>query len=225
MNHIHRSPLDRTLIWLRSTDNFGARKRTLWMFLRNFVSRERRFFIEGSLSIRGQLWYEERKLIYETLTSLKPQNCFEVGTWNGGGSTLFVAYALKANCAGQLHTIEIDTRMSHEAQKNYIDYLPDLVPFVNFHVGNYADVYRPLLESLDRVDLLFLDGPEDAQETLNQYNFFAPYLKRGSILMAHDWFTEKQKLLKPFIEGSADWTIKQILRPPASIGFAVAVKN
>ncbi len=91
-------------------------------------------------------------------------------------------------------------------------------------MGDYIQTYSKVLLSVGRVDLLLLDGPEDARETLNQYEFFLPYLKKGALLFVHDWFTEKARLVKPLVEGSGDWEVKKILGFPRSLGFALAVK-
>jgi hypothetical protein len=73
------------------------------------------------------------------------------------------------------------------------------------------------------VDFLILDGQEDAQETVNQYRFFLPYLRKGTVLMVHDWFTEKSRLLRPLIEDTAIWEIESVLKPPVSLGLVTAV--
>ena len=100
-----------------------------------------------------------------------------------------------------------------------------LLPYVEFFLGDFRKVYPEVLRAIGRVDLLFLDGPEDAEETLDQFRFFLPYMQRGSLLIAHDWFSEKCRLLKPLIEASTDWELKQVLLPPKSLGCALAIKK
>ena len=73
--------------------------------------------------------------------------------------------------------------------------------------------------------MIFLDGANDPQQALLEYEMFEPYLSAGAILMAHDWCNEKMALLKPMIEKSDTWKLEQILLPPYSEGFAVAIKN
>lgn len=82
-----------------------------------------------------------------------------------------------------------------------------------------------MLQQLDKIAFLFLDGAEDAQQTLDQYNFFLPYFKKGTIIILHDWFTEKMKLIKPLVENEEKWEIEKILVPPISIGLAIAFKK
>jgi len=40
--------------------------------------------------------------------------------------------------------------------------------------------------------------------------------------MAHDWGTEKMRLLRPVIESSPNWDIEVQLGEPESVGFVMA---
>lgn len=206
---------------MKSTDNLGARGKLLWGAIRRLLPRNVRWFYEGHPKLRGQLWYAERKLLYETVREHKPQLCFEIGTWRGGGSTLFISQALHDNGGGTLHTVEIDKTFHDDAIANYRTYLPHLMQHVAFHLGDYRAIYKPVLEAAKAVDFLILDGAEDAQQTLDQYNFFLPYIRPGTVLMVHDWFTEKTRFIKPMLEDTDEWEIAQVLSQPASVGLAL----
>ena len=210
---------------MRSSDNLTPRRKQIWNLVRLFVPRKARWFYEGHPQLRGQLWYAERKLLYETVRAYHPLNCFEIGTWRGGGSTLFISQALKENGLGMLHTVEINKEFYDDAVRNYSEFLPDLTRHVSFHLGDYKSVYRPILESCKSVDFLTLDGAEDGQQTLDQYNFFLPYMKPGTILLVHDWFTEKTQLVKPILENDSEWNIRKVLVPPVSVGLIVATRR
>jgi len=212
-------------MYLKSTSDFGPRRRFLWRLIRPFIPRKTRWFFEGHPKLQGQLWFEDRKLAYYAVRTYKPLHCFEIGTWKGGGSTLFIAQALFENGKGKLYTIEIDRSFYQEAIDGYSAYLRHLLPHVEFFLGDFREVYPGVLRAIGRVDLLFLDGPEDAEETLDQFRFFFPHMQRGSLLIAHDWFSEKCRLLKPLIEKSVDWEVKQVLSPPKSLGCALAIKK
>ena len=43
--------------------------------------------------------------------------------------------------------------------------------------------------------------------------------------MLHDWFSEKTRLVKPFVKKEKDWKIKKVLKPPYSIGLALAIRK
>lgn len=208
-----------------STDGLGPKKLLLWRVARYFVPKEKRFFFEGHARLRGQMSYDERLAIYNAVREFKPQHCFEIGTWRGGGSTLFVAQALFDNGQGQLHTIENDPEFFKEARMNYTRYLSHLLPHVEFHLGDYHSQYPPLLRALKKIDFLILDGPEDAAETISQFDVFRPHMESGAILVAHDWFTEKSRLLRPIVEESDEWGVLSILRPPISLGLVVAIRR
>jgi predicted O-methyltransferase YrrM len=210
---------------MKSSDNLTPRRKRLWGILRFAVPPRVRWFYEGHPALRGQLWYAERKVLYQTIKKYRPAVCFEIGTWKGGGSTLFISQALHDNRQGHLHTIEIDRDLRDEALRKYEQYLPHLVPFVTFHLGDYRERYGEILEETGGVDFLILDGPEDADETLRQYNFFLPYMKPGTVLMAHDWFTEKARLLKQQLTTDNSWSVLKILSPPASVGLALAIRQ
>lgn len=206
---------------LKSISDFGPHKRAIWRVARNFVPSRARFFFEGRMEIPGQMWYSERKLLYETIRNRKPQSCFEIGTWRGGGSTLFITQALYGNKRGILHMVEADPALQHAAKSAYGKYLPQLLPFVEFHLGDYRREFVSHLGKIGRVDFLFLDGAEDGNQTLAQYKFFDPWLKPGSLLLVHDWLTEKTRLLRPEIEHSGKWVQQRILLSPVSVGMVL----
>lgn len=209
---------------MKSTDNLGSRGKIIWKAVRRLVPPKLRWFYEGHPRLRGQLWYAERKLLYETVREYRPELCFEIGTWRGGGSTLFIGQALQENGIGVLHTVEISKEFYDDAVANYQAYLPHLMPHIAFHLGDYKLIYKEILEQKKKIDFLILDGAEDGQETLDQYNFFLPYMKQGAILVVHDWFTEKTRLVKPTLENANEWRILRMLEPPASVGLVLAVR-
>src|ERR1035438_5208884 len=136
-------------------------RHTLYRLTRPLLPRRLRWFYEGNPHVSGQLWRKEREFIWQTIRNRKPAVCFEIGTWEGGGSTLYIADALRVNGAGILHTVEIDKEMYSRTQHAYANHLPDLTQFVKFYTGDYSQVFRSVLEAVGRVDLLMLDGAED----------------------------------------------------------------
>ena len=174
-----------------------------------------RFFFEGCLPIPGEMYRADRQALYDTILQYKPTHCYEIGTGSGGGSTFFLACAFAKLGRGKVISIEIN---DGPALRNYQQYTPDLLPFVEFLTGDDPSLF----DLGERVDCVFLDGAEDGEQTLKQYEFFKPYFRPGSILMAHDWGTEKMRLLRPIIENSPDWDIEIQLGEPESVGFVIA---
>lgn len=187
------------------------------------LSEEGKFFFEGCLSIPGQMYVADRKALFDAILQHKPVYCFEVGTYTGGGSTFFLASAFARLERGKVITLEADEQMRNHAVGAYRQFLPGLLPFVEFLHGGQPSHFMPYIEGGDGiVECVFLDGAEDDRETLEQYEFFAPFFRPGSILMAHDWNTEKARLLKPIIADGGLWSIEVELNEPASVGFIVA---
>jgi predicted O-methyltransferase YrrM len=174
------------------------------------------------MQVRGQLWYAERELLYRTVLRTKPSVAFEIGTWEGGGSTLFIAQALFEVGGGVLHTVEIDAERHAEAVRAYGSHLPHLADIVRFHHGSSLDLIPRLLSSEGRCDLLFLDGAQDADQARVEFEMFRDHLGPGSVLVAHDWDNEKMAELRPMIESDLRFEIVKRLSAPASVGMVVA---
>ncbi len=145
---------------MKSSDGLSPKRLAVWNAVRGFVPKRLRWYYEGHPAMRGQLWFAERRLMYRTIRERRPQACYEIGTWKGGGSTLFIAQALHDNRLGRLHTIETNPEFFEECRHNYERLLPELLPYVAFHFGNYEEVYAKLLRETGPVDFLFLDGAE-----------------------------------------------------------------
>lgn len=74
------------------------------------------------------------------------------------------------------------------------------------------------------IDFLIFDGAEDPFQTFDQYNFFLPYIHKGSVVVLHDWYTEKTKLVKTVFDNASEWECKALIKPPYSVGMAVFMK-
>jgi predicted O-methyltransferase YrrM len=195
------------------------RRQSAWRAIRYLIPPKPRFLFEGSMHVRGQLWYGERKLLYETVLDTKPNVAFEIGTWEGGGSTLFIAQALFESGNGVLHTVELDLERYSTARHSYETHLPHLVDTVRFHHGSSLEVMPDLLSSEGRCDLLFLDGAQDAEQTWDELEMFLEYLRPGSVVIAHDWDNDKMATVRPRIESDPRFEIVERLTAPASVGM------
>lgn len=208
-------------ILVRSFDALSPRRKRAWMLARSFIPRRKRWLFEGDLRVRGQLWVAERELLYETVRNERPDVAFEIGTWLGGGSTLFMAQAMYENQNGVLHTVETDRVIHEQAVAAYQAYLPHLLDHVRFHLGSSEEIFPQILGSLSRVDLLFLDGAEDPRETLYQFRLFEPRFGDGTVLACHDWASSKTDLVRDILADETAWHRERILGPPASVGMGL----
>ncbi|MFH0919395.1 MAG: class I SAM-dependent methyltransferase [Fibrobacterota bacterium] len=175
-------------------------------------------------SLEGQLTVPERKALFRLVRKWRPRQVFEIGTWKGGGSTYILSSALRKNGTGELLTVELYPEFYHHAVRLYETKLVHLKPFVRFHLGNSVEVYTPILAALDRVDFLFLDGAEDADQTLKEFELFSPKLLAGSIVACHDWKTQKTARVKINLENVSGWEPLVIL-PDGPTGFAAFRKK
>jgi hypothetical protein len=192
-----------------------------FLFIRPFWKKEERFFFEGSLALLGQMYTAERKALYETILKEKPRQCYEIGTYTGGGSTFFLASAFAKIGSGSLVTMENNDHYYQKGKKYYAEKLPNLNKHIDFIFGDKSSSFNSSIPADGKVDCVFFDGAEEAQQTLDQYNYFKPFLKKGSIIMFHDWNTDKSRLVKPVILNDSNWAKEAELTPPNSIGFAI----
>ncbi len=190
------------------------------LFIRPFQKKDVRIFFDAVLSLPGQMYKAERKALYATVREVKPDYCFEIGTYTGGGSTFFISKALMDNDAGRLFTIENSERLYNKAINFYERSLKTQYPFIKFILSSSPTVFEQYLKE-NRSNMIFLDGAEDGKQTLEQYNFFKPYFKKGTILALHDWNTEKTIKVKPVITRNNHWIKLTELQQPESIGFAI----
>lgn len=192
-----------------------------FLLYRPYWSKERRFYFEGSLGLLGQMYSAERKVLYETITQLKPRQCYEIGTFTGGGSTYFISKAFSDIGSGLLITMESDTHYYNKAVSYFAQKLPEQNKCITFVFNDSTVAFDKYIPNDGKVDCVFFDGAEDGDETLRQFKYFEPYFKSGSIIMFHDWNTEKTIAIKPIILENTAWKKCVELIPPQSVGLAV----
>ena len=81
--------------------------------------------------------------------------------------------------------------------------------------------FEKYLTEKDKSNFIFLDGAEDGKQTLEQYNYFTPYFKNGTVIALHDWNTEKTVKVKPVILQNPRWKKLVELNQPESVGFVI----
>jgi len=200
----------------------NARQRALYRcVVRPFASAEEREFFEGIPSVAGQLYRAERHALYDAIVARAPKYGFEIGTFNGGGSTYFSAKAFAKLGHGKLVTLEIDAALHAKAVELYTNQLPALRPYVEFLHGGSPELFVPFLHQAGAAEFVFLDGAEHAEQSLAQYRFFEPWFRAGSVLAMHDWNTEKMRLLRELLSHTPHWRETLTLEEPDSIGFAI----
>jgi len=192
--------------------------------IRPFWSKEQRLFFEGSPCLpEGQMFVRERQAMYETIIKHRPRQCVEIGTCMGGGSTYFLARAFDKIGNGQVITTESYGPYYRTAVERYRKNLPDLARRIIFiNTGSTEPLIRYVKGGIGS---FFLDGAENALESEGQYRFFLPYCQSGDIFMAHDWNSEKMRLVRPLVEADPRWKKLVSLEPPQSVGFVVYMRE
>jgi cephalosporin hydroxylase len=158
--------------------------------------------------IEGQLSPMERRALYDCVMRLRPDCAFEVGTCRGGGSTYFIASALRnididTGKKVVLQTTETDIDFYEYASELYGTKLQYLSPYVNLHLCGAMQTFAGF--EMPGRGFAFLDGAENASETLHQFSMFDMRLNPGSMLAFHDWTTSKTDSIRPIMEDHQRW--------------------
>ena len=154
----------------------------------------------------GQMSDYDRELLYNLVIERKPTELFEVGFMLGGGSTYYITSALAENRHGMLYSSDIDKECFDYVEGVYGGELVELGKHVKFYLGDCLTVFQSIINDLDSIDFVLLDGLNDAHETVSAYNMFVPKLKAGSVIALHDWCAEKCRLIKPILESDNSLT-------------------
>lgn len=192
--------------------------------IRPFISKENRKFFEGSLILRGQLLKAERKALYDITIEQKPDFCFEIGTYTGGGSTFFIAGALKDNNHGKLITMEINQELFKKTKKRYSMFHPFINKYIIFINDFSPSVFKKYIERQNK-NFYFLDGAEDGNQTLSQLNFLTQFISSGDILAFHDWHSEKTSSVKNLMLNDDTYDLVKELGQPESVGLAIFIRK
>jgi predicted O-methyltransferase YrrM len=204
-----------------NVDMFNPSQRRCYRWLvRPFLSADERDFFEGIPGITGQMYRAERRALHDAIVRRAPNFSFEIGTFNGGGSTFFSAKAFAKLGRGRLVTLEIDPTLHTAAIDLYSHRLPALRPHVEFVLGGTPALFEPFLRQAGSAEFVLLDGAENAEQSLAQFRFFEPWFRPGSVLAMHDWNTEKMRLVRQLLARSPQWRETLVLADPDSIGFA-----
>ena len=168
----------------------------------------------------GQMLPSERQALHEKVLATKPGIVCEVGTWKGGGSTFFIASAMVRNRLGHLHTIEIDPELHATAVHEYDTAWLWLQSAVTFHLGNSLEIFPTVLAEVGQVDGLMLDGKEDSDQTVLEFQMFLPYLTPTAWVACHDWNCGKMTAMRDILTPANGWEPETVITD-TSTGFAI----
>lgn len=158
----------------------------------------------------GQLDKLERSRIEQIILENKPKFCLEVGTWYGGGSTKTILTALKKNNTGFLFGIEYDKSIYKKMVENISSYFPDINNYFKPYFGRSTEAIKQILEEnqLDKIDFVFLDGGNNPNEQIQEFDFLDRLIPIGGYILAHDVKARKGKYLKNYLRNLSNWEIE-----------------
>jgi len=153
----------------------------------------------------GRLFYIITYLIAKSKGRV---NVVEVGTGYGYSTLWFAKAIADSGCSGHVYTFEISEKRAKVAM-NFIR-RAGLSEYVKVVVGDVRDYISKL--GIDEVDILFIDARID--EYLDYLNAIRPYLRDGSLIIAHNVIAPKphelSDYLKIVLEGSWVTVITQV---------------
>ena len=167
----------------------------------------------------GQMLPVEREALYNLVKTYRPSQCIEVGTYRGYGSTYYITSALAINGnGGVLHSYEIDEKNVAYVAKLYSSgKLASLGKSLWLHSGDVLALQHTIPQKLD---FIFLDGANEADETAKQLTCFLSRIVRGTIVALHDWNLEKQRTTRMYFSNNEQRWSRLIEINNTPTGFA-----
>lgn len=128
------------------------------------------------------------QLLFRMVNYYKPVNILEIGT-SLGISTSYLAYA---NTQSKVITLEGSDAIAKEARKIF-----ETLHLKNIELieGNFADTLQPVLQSLQTIDLAFIDGNHSLQPTIDYFLQILNKSNNNTIIIADDihWSKEMEQ--------------------------------
>jgi predicted O-methyltransferase YrrM len=167
----------------------------------------------SSFEIPGQMNAAERQILAAAIRDAPtaPKIVLEVGTWFGGGSTLHLLRALEENGEGHLWGIEADRTIYDQMLGNICSAAPDAAARFTPLFGLSHEVIPHWLQQLGpdaKVDLVFLDGGDNPNEQIQEFELLSDRIPVGGHLFAHDAKLRKGKWLLPYLKLLDNWRVQ-----------------
>lgn len=163
-------------------------------------------------SFPGEMLAYERKKLYTWILKCAPKIVLETGTGSGGGSSRFIAEALKPS-GGDLYTCDPGNGPSAALLTKY--------PNIHYFKVRSTDFLRWVVHEEIVPQFVFFDGDEDPQLALDDIKIVESIVQPGAMFAMHDWETvprlfdggtsTKAARVRPYIEQSKSWQKVEVL--------------
>jgi len=141
------------------------------------------------------------RILFRLTQLCNPQSVIELGT-AAGIATLYISLAAPK---AKIYTIEGDELMAKVAEENFKN------QNIILKRGKFADVLPNIIETIDKVDLAFIDGDHGREATLKYYELLTSKTHSKSLIILHDiyWSDDMKKawseiISKPEVVVSVD---------------------
>ena len=127
---------------------------------------------------------KDGRILFNTAIHLGAKNIIELGTSLGLGT----AYLASANGHSVVNTIEGDPASAYIAERNF-----ELLGLKNvkLHRGIFNEILPSLLKNNEDVDLAFIDGDHNYENTLNYFNILKEGMSEKGIIIMDDIYWSK----------------------------------
>ena len=119
------------------------------------------------------------KLFFRMISEMQPKNVVELGT-SLGLSTSYLAAACKS---AQVNTLEGCPETAKMARKVFDS---QKLNNINITVGNFDDTFQKVLDSLNSLDFVFIDGNHQYEPTVRYFNQCLPKINENSVIIFDD---------------------------------------
>jgi len=127
---------------------------------------------------------KQAQMLYRLVKDQQPQNMIELGT--SLGTTAI--YLKKAAPEAEFYTIEGCPEIANVAQGVFEKSKNQDIKLV---VDNFDDTLKGVIDGLDRLDFVFVDGNHQKNATIGYFEWCLPKVHEGTLLAFHDIYWSK----------------------------------
>jgi len=141
------------------------------------------------------------QLIYRLAQNSKPSNLVELGTCLG----ITTSYLAKACPDADIITIEGCPETAAKAAENFKDLG---LSNIALQVGNFDELLPKVIDELEQLDFVYIDGNHRKDATINYFNWCLPKVHENSLLIFDDiYWSEGMKEAWEQIKSHPDVTV------------------